>query len=159
MNALAQLDTAELSPAKKAWLTRRLRDEARAEQAQRKQEAAEAAASVSPLDGEKIVSYWCDDPTIGCGSRLFVVMDIGPQWVQLFYAPRLCHLRVDRVTFDKYAKPSRGSSPRKTVAIIEQAMATWRQQYPDECELACRRGERAIEKLRSTLAKSNGGAQ
>lgn len=140
MTALAA--TPELSPAQKAWVTRRARD------AQREiiTTTKTGIGAPSPLDGETIVSMVVNDDV---GRRLYVVLEIGDRWVTLFYVPQLAAQRVDRLSFDRYARPSPESSPRKTARLIRQQMNTWKQCFPDEHEMACRRGERAISVLKS----------
>lgn len=137
-----------LSPAKKAWLTRRRLAEERVEIEARKQEIRAAAEAASPLAGVKLVRMWCDEPRIGCGQRVFVVIDIGPRWAQLFYPPLLCTWRVDRVDFDKHAKAAgAGASAGRTADIIKRRIVALREMAPDDCELASWRGERAIAML------------
>jgi hypothetical protein len=140
MTALAQVPD-KLSPAQKAWVTRRARDE--------KREIITATKTgvdtPSPLEGEKIVSMVIDDDT---GRRLYVVLEIGDRWATLLYVPQLSLHRVDRLSFDRYGRASPGSSPRKTARLIRQQMKTWKQCFPDQHELACKRGERAIAILR-----------
>lgn len=145
MNSIALTAPAELSPAQKAWVTRRARD------AQREiiETTKAGVDKPSPLAGEKIVALQIDeDNEIGSGRRLYVVVEIGDRWVTLFHPPQLVNRRVDRLTFDRYARPSPASSPKKTVALIRQMAKTWRQCFPDEHEMACRRGERAIAALK-----------
>jgi hypothetical protein len=141
----------ELTPAQKAWVTRRARDVARAVIVTKRQ----GTDKLSPLAGEKIVSYAPSETEgdkvatdIGAGRRLYVVVAINDSEAVLFYAPQLKTVRVDRLSFDRYAKPSPKSSPRNTAKLIRERMAQWRRCFPDECELACNRAERAIAKLK-----------
>jgi hypothetical protein len=61
-------------------------------------------ADPSPVDGLAVRLY-VDDPKVGCGERGFLVRDVGPSIVRLFYVPLLAEVIVDRLTFDRHAKP------------------------------------------------------
>jgi len=58
----------------------------------------------SPVEGLAVRLY-VDDPKVGCGERGFLVRDIGAKVVRLFYPALLAEIAVDRLTFDRFAKP------------------------------------------------------
>lgn len=109
------LQLLKLSPAHKAWETRRAKAEGRAILEARKVEAI-APVKVSPLADAKMVELWLDRQDVGCGQRRYIVLDIGGRTVRLFSAAKLITVEVDRSEFDRYARPVRGRA--KTVATI-----------------------------------------
>lgn len=141
---LPQIQPESLSPAQKAWATRRARDEARAHIIARKL----GVAAPCPLAGHRIVRFYSEDAAIGLGWRHFVVVTMDARTVTLFYVPRLLNLKIDRLTFDRYARPARGSSIRRTEHLIREAIASWKQLFPEDCERACARAHRALAALR-----------
>jgi|SRR5581483_12307170 len=110
-----------LSPAQKAWATRKARDRARASIAAVK--VGIAAPSPVVAGGDKVVDLYLDDSRVGCGLRRFVVLEVGRKWVKLFSAPQLATVTVDRPTFDRWAKPARDAKPRKIAEIIRRNVA------------------------------------
>lgn len=111
-----------LSPAQKAWVTRRAMQAASATVT-----VPAVAAPVSriiqlkpvaaPVADEPLVNLWVDDPAVGCGLRLFVVVDRGDRFVSLM-TPSLATIRVERKYFDRYAKPATRGVRRSRVAEI-----------------------------------------
>jgi len=110
----------ELSAAQKAWVTRRARAQARADQVA----VAKGVATPPPekIDGEPIVQLYVDEPSTGTGFRRFVVLSVGPKYAVLFHPATLSTLRVERPTFDRWATPARSSRPRAIAAIIRRNM-------------------------------------
>lgn len=65
-----------------------------------------------------IVHLWVDNATVGCGERLFVVLKVGPKFVQLFDPNQLKFIMVERGIFEKQAKPA-SASPRKVRSLLK----------------------------------------
>jgi hypothetical protein len=107
------LQLVKLSPAAKAWETRRAKAEGRAIVEARKVEAPE---TISPLGEAKMVALWLDRLDVGCGLRRYIVLDVGARIVRLFSAAKLLTIEVDRAEFDRYARPVRAKA--KTVSRI-----------------------------------------
>lgn len=98
----------ELSPAQKAWETRRAKADGRAIVEARKIEAASAPPAVmSPASEARHVKLWLDRQDVGCGYRRYTVLDVGDRTVRLFSASKLIAIDVDRREFDQWAKPVR----------------------------------------------------
>jgi hypothetical protein len=139
------LQSAEtLSPARKAWATRKARADARNHIAAVKH----GVATPSPVGDSPVVTLDWDDSPCGPGRRHYVVLDLGTKHVGLFYSPTLEVARIDRVTFDRIAVAARGVSRRRLSAYIRQKMEQWQQFYPNDCERALARAKRAIAALR-----------
>lgn len=111
------LQLVKLSPAMKAWETRRAKAEGRAIVEARKIEAA-APEIMSPLADAKMVTLWLDRQDVGCGLRRYIVLDIGARIVRLFSAAKLITIDIDRAEFDRYARPVRGKA-RIITAIVK----------------------------------------
>lgn len=111
---------AELTAGQKAAESKRLKIEARA----RIEEEARGVESASPLEDSRMVSMSIADRRIGTGWRPFVVLGIGKRDVLLFQPATLVTLKVERRSFDKFARPlSRTQAPKKTVRrIIRERM-------------------------------------
>lgn len=107
------LQLVKLSPAQKAWETRRAKAEGRAIVEARK---VEPEVTVSPLADTKMVQLWLDRQDVGCGLRRYIVLDIGARLVRLFSATKLITIEVDRAEFDRYARPVRAKA--KTICCI-----------------------------------------
>jgi hypothetical protein len=110
------LQLVKLSPAHKAWETRRAKAEGRAIIEARKVDAT-APVKVSPLADAKMVELWLDRQDVGCGQRRYVVIEIGPRVVRLFSAAKLITIEVNRTEFDRYARPVRGKANTVTAII------------------------------------------
>lgn len=97
-----------LSPAQKAWQTRRLLAEQRA-----KVEAAAAIVAAAPPRSKlnplssKMVEINLDRADVGCGWRRYVVLEVGPGWVKLFSAAMLKSVDIRRAEFDLKAKATK----------------------------------------------------
>jgi hypothetical protein len=114
--------TKPLSPAQKAWETRRAKAEGRAIVEARKVEAAAPPPPPSPASDARHVELWLDRQDVGCGYRRYTVLDVGPRVVRLFSAAKLIAIDIDRCEFDRWAKPVRHKGA--TVArIIRQNIA------------------------------------
>jgi hypothetical protein len=112
----------KLSPAQKAWETRRARIEGRAIVEQAKAKVAVEEAKPSPLSDARMVEIELDRSDVGCGRRRYIVLDIGDWTVRLFSAASLIAIDVPRIEFERKAKPARHNA--KTVAaIIRRNMA------------------------------------
>lgn len=109
------LQLVKLSPAQRAWETRRAKAEGRAIVEARKVEAL-APETLSPLADSKMVALWLDRQDVGCGLRRYIVLDVGARLVRLFSAAKLITIDVDRLEFDRYARPVRGKA--RTMAGI-----------------------------------------
>lgn len=118
----------ELSPARKAWATRRLQAAARSDIAAIKQGITEP----SPVGQSAMVSLWIDDNSAGCGYRRFVVLSIGSKFVELFHAGTLARVKVDRLTFDRKAAAV-PFHKRIVVDIIRRNMEERQQLFPKDC--------------------------
>lgn len=98
--------TSQLSPAMKAWETRRAKAEGRAIV-----EAAKIAAitppAPSPLADARHVQLWLDRQDVGCGYRRYTVLEVGERTVRLFSASKLIAIEVDRREFDRWARAVR----------------------------------------------------
>jgi hypothetical protein len=110
-----------MSAAQKAWATRRARDSARVEIATIKAGVSRPSAAFDP--DKPVVDLWLDDIKVGCGQRRYVVLECGTKWVRLFYPPRLISLTIDRVTFDRHAKPATNAKPKVLRRIIRDNVA------------------------------------
>lgn len=110
-----------MNAAQRAWATRRARDAARADI---KTIAAGIEQPSAAYDPKKpVVDIWLDDAKVGCGMRRYVVLECGPRAVKLFYYPSLVTVTVDRLTFDRKAKPARDARKRKIAQIIRDNVA------------------------------------
>lgn len=118
---LAEL-TPPMNAAQRAWATRRARDAARVEIATIKAGVAEPSRAFDP--DKPVVDLWLDDVKVGCGVRRYVVLECGSKWVKLFYPPQLVLVTIDRVTFDRHAKPARNAKVRKLARIIRDNVAS-----------------------------------
>lgn len=110
-----------MNAAEKAWATRRARREARNMIATLKR----GIENPSPAyDTDKpVVDLWLDDARIGCGRRRFIVLECGSKAVKLFYPPQLATITVDRITFDRHARPAADAKPRRLCRIIRDNIA------------------------------------
>src|ERR1700692_273405 len=111
------LQLVKLSPAQRAWETRRAKAEGRAIVEARHIEIA-APVTLSPLGEARMVSLWLDRQDVGCGLRRYIVLDVGAPLVRLFSAAKLLTIEVDRNEFDRYARPVRAKA-RTISAIIK----------------------------------------
>lgn len=66
-----------------------------------------------------VIALWVDDPAIGCGERVFVVLSVGPKWATLFSPASLDKVEVDRRVFDKKATTI-DAKPRRVLAILNR---------------------------------------
>lgn len=110
----------ELTAGQKAAATRHALEIARQEAEARKN----GIEAPSPLADVELVQLWIDDAKIGCGERPFVVVEIAPKKVRLFSASVLQTIMIDRIDFDRHAKPYRTNAAK--VAGIIQRNATGR---------------------------------
>jgi len=117
---LAASAPGELTAGQKAAETRRAVDAARIE-AEARRNGVEA---VSPLANNAMVSLYVDDQKLGSGERSFLVLEIGQKTVRLFNAPTLSEIAVDRLAFDRHARPYR-SLTKTVAAIIARNQATF----------------------------------
>lgn len=109
---------APMNAAQRAWATRRAKAAARADQQQLA--AGIAAPSTAFRERKPVVDINIDHRDVGCGMRRFVVLDCGPRLVRLFYYPTLTTIVIDRLTFDRKAKPARDTK-RETITRIIRA--------------------------------------
>jgi hypothetical protein len=117
---LAEL-AAPMNAAQRAWATRRARDAARVEIAAIKAGVEQPSRAFDP--DKPVVDLWLDDARVGCGQRRYIVLEVGTRWVKLFYPPQLALVTIDRVTFDRHAKPARDAKVRKLARIIRDNVA------------------------------------
>lgn len=96
----------QLSPAHRAWETRRAKAEGRAA-IEAAKVAAVAPPEPSPVADARHVQLWLDRQDVGCGYRRYTVLEIGDRVVRLFSAAKLITIEVDRREFDRWAKPVR----------------------------------------------------
>lgn len=126
------METASLTPgqiaARKAAETRRLRAAAR-----QQIEAVKVGTSApSPVGDARYVHFNCgDESPAGCGWRELLVTSLGPKWATVVYVPLLARWRVDRYTFDKFAK-ALNVTPETIRARVEAAVDTYQRTMPDE---------------------------
>lgn len=109
---------APMNAAQRAWATRRARDAARADIKTLNAGVDKPSAVLDP--DKPVVDIDLDDVKLGCGMRRFVVLECGPRWVRLFYPPRLVAVRIDRLTFDRKARPAKDAKKRVLARIIRQ---------------------------------------
>lgn len=112
---------APLNAAQKAWATRWARDAARADIATLNAGVVEPSTAFNPK--KPVVDLNIDDAKVGCGMRRYVVLDVGPRVVRLFYYPLLATVVVDRLTFDRKARPAKKTDPRVIARIIRENLA------------------------------------
>lgn len=112
---------APLNAAQRAWATRRARDAARVEIATIKAGVTKPSPAYDP--DKPVVDLWLDDARVGCGQRRYIVLEVGTKHVKLFYPPQLVMITVDRVTFDRHARPARDAKVRKLARIIRDNVA------------------------------------
>lgn len=136
--------TETMSPAQKAWATRKSRLAARDHIAAVKH----GVTAPSPVGDSRVVTLDWDDSPCGMGRRHYVVLELGTKHVALFYAPTLEGARIDRVTFDRLARPAKGISRRRLAAFIREKTEQWQRWYPDDSERAVARAKRALAALR-----------
>lgn len=118
---MLQVSPQRLSPAQRAWQTRRALAAARADQEVIK---AGITAPTQVLKTSKpVVDLWLDDVAVGCGQRRFVVLDVGERMVRLFYYPTLTTVTVDRLTFDRHARYARDAKRETITRIIRRNLA------------------------------------
>lgn len=110
-----------LNAAQKAWATRRARDAARADIAVLNAGVTEPSAAFNPK--KPVVDLDIDDAKVGCGMRRYVVLDVGPRLVRLFYYPLLATVVVDRLTFDRKARSAKKTDPQVISRIIRENLA------------------------------------
>ncbi len=109
---------APMNAAQRAWATRRAMAAARADQ-----ERLAAGVEERPTafrESKPVVDLNIDHRDVGCGQRRYVVLDCGPRLVRLFYYPTLTTIVIDRLTFDRKAKPARDAK-RETITRIIRA--------------------------------------
>ena len=119
------MDALTLSPAKKAWLTRRARALEAASAPSRSVVTQTATAIVRMNTDADLVTTrvyrepemvqveelqtvqidLLDDPVVGNGRRLFVVLALSSKRARLFYPPTLQTTEIGRDVFDKYHVP------------------------------------------------------
>lgn len=110
----------EMTAGQKAAATRAAIEEARRAQAARRNGVEEP----SHLEDAVAVELYVDDAKLGCGQRNFVVVEIGPKLVTLFYPATLATLKLDRVTFERDAKPYKTSNA-KLLARIDAVIQSY----------------------------------
>ena len=115
------LQLVKLSPAQKAWETRRARDAARADIAAINRGIETKAPAFK--ESKPVVDINLDHHAIGSGTRRFVVLDCGKSFVRLFCYPTLTSITIDRLTFDRKAKYARDAKPATIAAIIRANLA------------------------------------
>lgn len=111
-----------MNAAAKAWATRRAHAAARVEIAAIKAGVTKPSPAFDP--DKPVVDLWLDDARVGCGQRRYIVLEVGTKWVKLFYPPQLVLVTVDRVTFDRHARPARDAKVRKLARIIRDNVAS-----------------------------------
>jgi hypothetical protein len=112
---------APMNAAQRAWATRRARDAARVEIATIKAGVTKPSPAFDP--DKPVIDLWLDDARVGCGHRRYIVLEVGTKHVKLFYPPQLVLVTVDRVTFDRHARPARDAKVRKLARIIRDNVA------------------------------------
>lgn len=122
-----------LTAAQKAWQTRRLAAAARADIVALKK----GIETPAPIGDAAMVEINLDLPKIGCGFRRYLVMDIGPKMVALFYVPTLQVVRIDRLTFDRRAKKVTFGK-RVMTSLIRNNMEVRGRLFADHAETAQR---------------------
>jgi hypothetical protein len=95
-----------------------------------------------------MVSLYLEDARIGCGFRRYLVLEVGPKFVTLFYAPKLATVRVDCLTFDRHAK-----AETLMAGIIRANMDEAQKLYPTERRAAVAQGGQALAALRTSKKK------
>ena len=111
-----------MNAAQKAWATRRAQAAARSDIATLKAGVTKPSPAYDPE--KPVVDLWLDDVKVGCGQRRYVVLEVGAKAVKLFYPPQLVMVTVDRLTFDRHAKPAKNAKPRKLARIIRDNVAS-----------------------------------
>jgi hypothetical protein len=111
----------ELSPAKKAWITRRLLAEQRAKVEVAKVAIAAAPPKSNPLNAV-VIEINLDRADVGSGWRRWIVLSAGAAWVRLFNASTLQSIDVRRAVFDKGARVAKFNRDN-LAAIIKRNVA------------------------------------
>jgi hypothetical protein len=60
---------------------------------------------LEPVEEFQPVNLWVDDPVVGCGFRMFVVLAMSKTKVKLFYHPSLDTTTISREVFDRRHMP------------------------------------------------------
>lgn len=131
-----QVQSEQLSPARKAWITRRAKALVRpvvfpppaapipsAPTTWMTPSVAPPPPELQPVTELQVVELWLDDAVVGCGQRRFIVLDQSTREVRLFYAPLLATTTVPRRIFDAHHMPAR-KVRRKVIAEIIRARRT-----------------------------------
>ena len=113
---------APMNAAQRAWATRRAVAAARADQ--ERLAAGIASPSTAFRESKPVVDINIDHRDVGCGLRRFVMLDCGPRLVRLFYYPTLTTITIDRLAFDRKAKPARDAKRETITRIIRANQAT-----------------------------------
>jgi hypothetical protein len=151
----------ELNAAQKAWATRRARAAAAAGfvpsaattlSAPQVKSAAAAMPDVMRRLDLPVVDLFIEEEAfgriVGYGRRRFIVLSADDRRVSLLSAAQLAELQVPRLTFDRFAKPARGSSAKTLAAIIKRNLTERLRLWPDETAAITACAERGLAALK-----------
>ncbi|MBR0693636.1 hypothetical protein [Bradyrhizobium lablabi] len=110
-----------MNAAQRAWATRRAMKAIQTDRETLKAGIETPAPAFK--ESKPVVDLNIDHHAIGCGMRRYVVLEVGPRLVRLFYYPTLTTITVDRLTFDRKAKYARDSKRDVVARIIRQNLA------------------------------------
>jgi hypothetical protein len=120
-----------LSPAQKAWITRRAKMATRpvaapapkAEPDWMKPRQVAEIPQLEPVTELRMVEINVDHRLLGCGQRRFVVLDMSAREVRLFYAPLLTTITIPRKVFNDRHAPAKRVKRDVLADIIRRKIA------------------------------------
>ncbi len=98
------------------------------------------------LPGQSVSLWIKDSPHVGSGARVFIVQDIGPKTVDLYYPPLLREITVSRREFDAGATVVK-TTAKQSLARIDRAAASYEACGLDYSARAARSVNRMIEEF------------
>jgi hypothetical protein len=123
---------AALSPAQKAWITRRAKMAVRPaptpapvlpEPDWMKPRAVATAPQLEPVTDLPVIEINIDNAMVGCGQRRFIVLDLSAREARLFYAPLLATIVIPRKVFDDRHVPAKRVKRDVLADIIRRNIA------------------------------------
>lgn len=115
---MLQQSTITMTPAQRAWATRRAMAQITADRETLKAGIATPAPALKT--SKPVVDLNIEHHAIGCGMRRFVVLECGERTVRLFCYAKLTAITIDRLTFDRKARYARDSKRDVVAKIIRR---------------------------------------